>query len=246
METRSNSDKILIGRGYGEEILYAVKAAKKSVKIVSPYLSGTYLDELIALKNKCVDVTLITSDNLTEAGSKYSFDDRKIVKQKRIPILCSGKNKKKNLRVVSFSFFLFSLLFVSLSAFYFPLLFVSAFLLLISIILFAYSYSYSYPMKTYLYKYSSIFRIRIFDSKSGDKPWSTNLIHSKIFLIDDSVCYLGSANFTWSGFKTHYETIIKVEDLQAIKDINEEVEALFNSKELTSKDINQWGREVYE
>jgi hypothetical protein len=41
------------------------------------------------------------------------------------------------------------------------------------------------------------------------------------------------------------ETVIRVEDPAAIKDISQEVESLFNSKELKSKDIQEWGREIY-
>ena len=65
-------------------------------------------------------------------------------------------------------------------------------------------------------------------------------------MIDGKICFLGSANFTWSGFRTHYETIIKVEDIKAINDINQEIENLFVSKELAAKDIQKWGKEIYE
>ena len=53
MKTISNKNQISLGRGYGIEILNAVKNAKKSVKIVSPYLSSSYLDELVNLNKIC-------------------------------------------------------------------------------------------------------------------------------------------------------------------------------------------------
>jgi phosphatidylserine/phosphatidylglycerophosphate/cardiolipin synthase-like enzyme len=240
MKTRSSSDKITLGRGYGIEILEAVKHAEKSVKIVSPYLSGSYLEELVILKNKGVDITLITSDNLSDSSSKYAFDDKKIIKQEKT-LIPESNQKKRKFQLAAFSFFLFFLLSFSLSVFFLLILFLSAILFIISISLFI----YAYYLKEYNYKYSSLFRLKVFDSKSGERPGSTSLVHSKIFIIDEKICFLGSANFTWSGFKTHYETIIKVEDIRAIRDIIEEVEKLFESKELRSKDIDEWGRKIY-
>jgi len=93
----------------------------------------------------------------------------------------------------------------------------------------------------FLYEYYPLFRLKVFDSYSGPNPRSTNLIHSKIFLIDNEILFLGSANFTYSAFQTHYETVIKINDTQAIKDIDDEVEALFKSTELKARDIQEWG-----
>lgn len=241
MKTHSNSNIISIGRGYGIEILNAVKNAKKEVKIVSPYLSSSYLDELVDLRQKGIEITLITSDNLTEPDTSYSFDDSKVIKQEKVE--SSGyEEKKKNLKKYSNGFFITSILIFLSSLFLHFFLYLAILLLIISGILFF----NERVLKQYTYKYSSIFRLKVFDSHSGEKPWSTSLIHSKIFLIDNRICFLGSANFTYSGFKTHYETIIKVEDINSIQNINKEIEDLFESKELEAKDIQEWGREIYE
>ncbi|MDO8459875.1 MAG: phospholipase D family protein [Nanoarchaeota archaeon] len=85
-----------------------------------------------------------------------------------------------------------------------------------------------------------MFRIKVFDSKSGKRPYSTELIHSKIYVIDEEVAFVGSANFTYSGFKTHYETMIKIKDKKAVHDISKEIEDLYNSKELRVKEIKEW------
>ena len=241
MKTRSNSSIISLGRGHGIEILNAVKNAKKEVKIVSPYLSSSYLEELVNLKQKGVEITLITSDNLTEQGTNYSFDDSKVIKQEKVEIPGSIE-KKESLRKSLRGFFFAFLLTLPLYFFSPFFLIISALLLIISGIFFFNEIS----LKQYIYKYFSVFRLKVFDSHSGEKPWSTSLIHSKIFLIDNKICFLGSANFTYSGFKTHYETVIKVEDINSIQDINEEIENLFESKELNARDIQKWGREIYE
>ena len=241
MKTHSNSNIITLGRGYGVEILNAVKKAEKSVKIVSPYLSSNYLDELVDLHKKGVNITLITSDNLTEPNTKYSFDDSKVIKQEKVE-LQGDEEKKKHLKKYANSFFIASIFICLFSLLLHSLLYLAILSLLIS----AFFFFHEMFIKKYTYKYSTIFRLKVFDSHSGKKPQSTSLIHSKIFLIDNKICFLGSANFTYSGFQTHYETVIKVEDLKSIKDINEEVEKLFESNELDAKDIQKWGREIYE
>jgi len=240
MKTSSNSDKISLGRGDGMEILRAIKNAKKSVKIVSPYLSPSYIKELIHLREKDIPITLITCDEIeTNNYSDLSHSD--IIKQKKI-LISENKEKRKTLKTTLITFFLIAALMFVLSTIFFILFYLGVVLMIIAIIIY---FSSRYTPR-YDYKYYPIFRIKVFDSHSGDKPWSTNLIHSKIFIIDEEICFLGSANFTYSGFKTHYETIVKVEDEKAIKDISEEVERLFNSSDLKDKDIQEWGREIYE
>ena len=52
MKTFSNKDEIYIGREAGKEIHERIRGAKKSVKIVSPYLSPDYMKDLIRLHEK--------------------------------------------------------------------------------------------------------------------------------------------------------------------------------------------------
>lgn len=237
METYSNKDKIFLGRKHGLQILDAIKNAKKSVKIVSPYLSPSYLEELVKLNEKGVQITLITSDGLNEGGSRYStFKHSDIIKQKKT-IDFKAKKKRKIGMMISIAILLASI---------FPLIFQLFYLSLVIALIGAGIFSYYYLIKEYSCEYYSTFRLKVFDSKSGEKPYSTSLIHSKIFIIDENIAFLGSANFTYSGFITHYETIINIEDKKAIADISVEVENLFNSTELKAKSINEWGKQIYE
>ena len=57
METFSNKDKIVLGRGKGTIILNAIKNARSSVKIVSPYLSPDYTKELVKLSEKEIPIS---------------------------------------------------------------------------------------------------------------------------------------------------------------------------------------------
>jgi len=229
METFSNNTIIKLGRGIGTEILSKIKKAKTEVKIVSPYLSPDYIKELINLHNKGIKVTLITCDNL-ETNQFSDFRPSDIIKKEKTQDI-KLKNIKNHLYITSFILFLvsilsFSIIFLSQQLFFIPLILSAITLILLAT---------AWIINDTKYTYHPIFRLKIFDSKSGINPQSTNLIHSKIFLIDNKILFIGSANFTYSAFKTHYETIIKVNDLNAIKDVDEEIDNIYNSKELKEK-----------
>jgi phosphatidylserine/phosphatidylglycerophosphate/cardiolipin synthase-like enzyme len=233
MRTFSSKDSIYIGKNAGKEILGEIKNAKKSVKIVSPYTSPDYMKELISLHKKGVDVTLITCDNI-ETSSYSDFNPSDLVKKEKIINPGAEKTKKSRLSyvIIPFGIFLMTLFFYFLSLF--PLLLILTGIFLITGFILVISYFF---IETYSYKYDPLFRIKVFDSHSGKNPRSTELIHSKIFIIDESVCFLGSANLTYSGFKTHYETAIRIDDARAVSDISEEVEVLYNSEELRVKSV---------
>lgn len=56
----SKNNEIYIGRKAGKELLEDIHNAKKSVKIISPYLGPEYVKDLIGVKEKGVEVSLIT------------------------------------------------------------------------------------------------------------------------------------------------------------------------------------------
>jgi len=234
MITFSNKDHIYIGREAGKEIYEKIKIAQKSVKIVSPYLSPDYTKELISLHKKGIKITLITCDNI-ETNSYSDFKISDLVKIEKVE---ESKSKKLNKFLHQLVILLFIGAIISaVSSFVLPILiFLAGILFFASIIAVVYSESIS----DCSFKYEPIFRIKVFDSTTGKNPKSTELIHSKIFVIDDEIAFIGSVNFTYAGFKTHYETTIKVEDKKAVKDISEEVEKLYFSKDLKAKSIGEW------
>lgn len=237
MQTTSTKDHIYIGKEAGKEIHEKIKNAKKSVKIVSPYLSADYLKDLVLLHKKQVEVTLVTCDKIED--SHYSdFKTQDLIKTEKIYNEKAGKLKK-------FLFRSFIWLFILSIISIIPYLVGLRELWLLVLILIVLSISIislvsSKLISDYSLKYEPIFRIKVFDSHSGKNPRSTELIHSKIFVIDGEVAFLGSVNFTYSGFKTHYETTIKIEDKNAVKDISEEVERLYASHDLKAKNIQEW------
>lgn len=71
---------IYVGKKAGSRIFDEIQGARKSIKIISPYLSDYRLDKLISLKRKNIDVKLITSD--IERSSFEQSTLRKLLIQK--------------------------------------------------------------------------------------------------------------------------------------------------------------------
>ncbi|MDP4039150.1 MAG: phospholipase D-like domain-containing protein [Candidatus Pacearchaeota archaeon] len=234
MITSSNKDHIYIGREAGKEIHQKIKNARTSVKVVSPYLSPDYIKDLISLHKKGIKVTLVTCDKI-ENNSYSDFRPSDLIKKEKIQDV-KVKKLKKSLFKSFIWLFIISMLFAVL-AFVFSMLFIFAGIFLFAGIIALVS---SKIISDYSFKYEPIFRIKVFDSASGKNFGSTELIHSKIFIIDEEIAFLGSINFTYSGFKTHYETMIKVEDKNAVRDISQEVENLYFSKDLKAKSVEEW------
>ena len=102
---------------------------------------------------------------------------------------------------------------------------------------------FSFEAKIYNYFYHKLFPFKVFLS-SKSIEFGT-LVHSKIYVIDDEIAYMGSLNFTKSGTKHNYETRIRTTSIEAIKEINEELKDLYNYSDIPEADIQLWGRKLY-
>ena len=234
MITFSNNNHIYIGREAGKEIHEKIKNAKKSVKVVSPYLSPDYIKDLIDLHKKEIKITLVTCDKI-ESNSYSDFKTSDLIKKDKI--LDDKAVKLKKLLFKSFIWLFVISILCAVASFILSILLIFAGIFFFAGIIALVS---SWIILDYSFRYEPIFRIKVFDSATGKNPGSTELIHSKIFVIDEEIAFLGSANLTYSGFKTHYETTIKIEDKNAVKDISSEVEKLYYSKDLRAKSIQEW------
>jgi len=234
MITFSNNNHIYIGREAGKEIHEKIKNAKKSVKVVSPYLSPDYIKDLIDLHKKEIKITLVTCDKI-ESNSYSDFKTSDLIKKDKI--LDDKAVKLKKLLFKSFIWLFVISILCAVASFILSILLIFAGIFFFAGIIALVS---SWIILDYSFRYEPIFRIKVFDSATGKNPGSTELIHSKIFVIDEEIAFLGSANLTYSGFKTHYETTIKIEDKNAVKDISLEVEKLYYSKDLRAKSIQEW------
>lgn len=243
MKAYSNNDEVFIGKGAGLELLKDIKSAKGSVKVVSPYLSAGYIEDLIKKRKQNVNVMLITSDNLEEGDGHYSkLKHTDVIHQKRHVDEKARLRRSKGLRNCGFSLLLLVLYWRV------PMSFVSQlFLTVVTASVIVGFFLRYYGMRVYTYDYFTDLDLKVFYSQyskdSGRK--GDHLIHSKVYVIDEKVAYVGSVNWTHSGVQKNYECIVKVKDPNAVKRISEEVDEIYNSDRLF-KNVREWGQELYD
>ena len=98
--------------------------------------------------------------------------------------------------------------------------------------------------RIYTYWYSQLFPFKVYMSPYKTQE-SDMFIHSKIYLIDEQIAYLGSLNFTASGTKHNYETRVRTTDSDAIREIIEEFDQLMTNSHLPELNIQIWGQQLY-
>ncbi|WP_299781279.1 phospholipase D-like domain-containing protein [uncultured Formosa sp.] len=240
---------IYIGKGAGKKLLADIRNARKSIKIVSPYLSPLLITELIKLKKRNLEVELITTDNIEDFNESYKKNIHKLIKQniETDYIAVKKRQKWKDLTEI-LTYIELGLLTLLTGIIYYIKDVKVAFGLLPIVIIFLIIKRYKNKIKhirIYTYWYSQLFPFKVYMSPNKTKL-SNTFIHSKIYLIDDKIAYMGSLNFTSSGTKHNYETRIRTEDLNAIKEIKYEIYQLMNHAHLPERDLQRWGKQLYQ
>ena len=101
-------------------------------------------------------------------------------------------------------------------------------------------------IRIYTYEYEPLFPFKVLlQPDETEKSHRLNL-HSKIYIIDNKIAYLGSLNFTHFGTKSNHETSIRITDKNAITYINSEFESLLNNDYYTKRELNEWGKSLYD
>jgi phosphatidylserine/phosphatidylglycerophosphate/cardiolipin synthase-like enzyme len=240
---------IYIGKGAGKKLLTDIRNARESVKIVSPYLSPFLITQLINLQQRNLEVELITTDNIEDFNGSHEKNIHKLIVQKRVTnkIALEKREKwKKIVRILNHIGFWFLAVSI-ISAYYLQDIIVAYGIIpiLLSFLIAEHFRRRIRHKRIYTYWYSQLFPFKVYMTPYSDSRSDTT-IHSKIYLIDDQVAYLGSLNFTASGTKYNHETRIRTEDPSAIKEIQEEIYQLMHHSHLPEKDIQNWGRQLYD
>ena len=239
---------IYIGKGAGKKLLNDINNARNSVRIVSPYLSPFLITELIKLRKRNLEVELITSDNIEDFYGHYEKNIHKLIHQNR-DIDYVAVEQREKWKVVSkvLTYIGLGLFAILIGVAYYLKDIKVAFGLIPLLVIFLVVKLYRNKIKNkriYSYWYSQLFPFKVYMSPDQNKL-SDTFIHSKIYLIDNQIAYLGSLNFTSSGTKHNYETRIRTEDPKAIKEIKEEMYRLMNHSHLPERDIQLWGKQLY-
>lgn len=239
---------IYLGQDTGKEVINDIKNAKKTLKIISPYLSSPYVNELVSLHNKNVDVQLITTDKIKDKNLHLNFLKKLIIQHR---IVNKEAEKTRNKWIEWCSFLLFGIAgyviaFLLTAYFYWGIkLFYGIIPLVIAIMIRKLYQEKILQKRIFDYKYESLFPFKVFISPTYKNYYKGIFLHSKIYIIDDQIAYLGSLNFTESGMKYNYETIIKITDQESVDKIIKEFNDLFFSSTLPNHHINLFGKELF-
>lgn len=232
---------IFLGQNAGDEIYKAITKAQESITILSPYVDPNYAELLVQAKNRGVNVLLLTGTDFAGEKKKKDAYERLVVQTK----IVNHKSKKIRLygRIVS--------ALLSLSTF------ACAYI--------AYKYGISdlywalaalpitlesgrrfYDMRVYSYEYETLIPICLLVSPYDQRISENQLfVHSKIYIIDQEVMFLGSVNFTEKGFRNNYECCVSTIDIDAIASVEGEIIDLMQTDGVYYRDINFIGSLVY-
>jgi phosphatidylserine/phosphatidylglycerophosphate/cardiolipin synthase-like enzyme len=241
---------IYIGKGAGKKLLYDISNARKSVKIISPYLSPSLINELINLHSKGISISLVTSDTIEDFSGTYEKNIYKLINQTRVTDNEAQELRNKwigieeTLRYIVFGFvaiFIFALfLFKS---------FKTLFILFPLLVFYLSRKIYLNKIKKkiiYSYFYTQLFLFKVYISPKNINTFESTFIHGKIYIIDDEIVFMGSLNFTYSGTKDNYETRIRTIDKIAVDKIVTEYNELFYHSGYPERNIQDWGKQLYE
>lgn len=194
MIIRKKNIEVSVGKAVGHILEDILVSAKKRLWIVSPWLSPKYAEFLVKKSKEGVDIKLITTNDYENEQHKESL---KILIEKR------EENVIKNARVLLGVSIIFLIIGLSgLIGTPYGILFIAGGMVLL---------------------FLSFWKKRVFIPKIPltviDK--FADFTHSKIYLIDDKIGAVGSANFTDSGFWRNVETIVLIKGEKLVKKLEE-------------------------
>lgn len=253
------SIEVYVGQSSGKQLSEDIANAQNEVLIISPYIDESRLDDLIRLKNRNVNVRIAFSDLRKD---QYKNILTKLIHQNKFTDL-EKKQKKEKLQN---RYSLLSTIFISAAVVIFvynsvqlftksTLEFIDKKNLLITIFLYLLSFI-SFLIYRYLKKQKSIndkmeIHNYTYDEKLNfvylrDSYKERMFIHSKIYIIDRKIAYLGSLNFTDKGFTTNFETRVRITQKSKITELVNFVHSIFDDNyNFKRHELNFLGAQVY-
>lgn len=249
--TPSESVEVYIGQNSGKQLQAEIGKAEKEVLVISPYIDKAKLDELIHLEKRGVTVRLAFSDLRREQEkeilqkliTQVRFTDTR--KQQQV------KFKTATLSVLSFAALAMGIYILALSASRLLEHQKVNYIFMLSLpLLYLFYYLYFRKRKEaaaasiYSYEYNPTLPFRYLRNTT----WNNEPVffHSKIYIIDRKIAYLGSVNFTNNGFSSNLETRIRINHREKIAELVDFVQAVFTDPNaFRAHDISYLGRRAW-
>lgn len=245
-----------IGKNSGKRVLNEIYKAKESIRIISPFLDSNFIDHLIKLKNRGINVKLISSDEINDFDeSSKSPILRKIIEQEQI-VLEDEKIRRHSFYkffLILLGIFIVYTIIAAVSVKYFSInLFLETWYIFMAFFALLFIVFHKYKNhKIYEYEYHSLFdgffvvspRNMTYSQKQTYRE--NTFLHSKVYIIDDRIAFIGSLNFTSAGFYKNFESCITIKDMDIIVDMIVFFENILQT-DLLIKDIELYGKQFYD
>lgn len=233
---------IYFGTEAGKEIHNDLLYAERSVVVISPYLSEQYVDLLLRKKKeKRLDIILITSSDFEKHKDAEKIY-RLLVNQHRHTSEKRRKQRTIGLWIVGLTYA--ASIVVTVAGLYFKLY--SMLWAVAGLPAGAFVKNIVDKIRVYTYTYTSNLPFFVTASPHSEEILRGQVfVHSKLYIIDGKVAYVGSANFTKAGFDYNYESVVKITDEDAIKQIYYEVKRLLDDEHRVFRNIDRVGGALY-
>lgn len=201
---------IYLGKNAGERVKKSILNAKKSVKIISPFLSPEFIDLLKAKANQGVEVILITGDDRSSRFDQTGQGAviRRLITQQRFVNETAKTEKDKKVRWLRIGM-IFSIVLVFACLLLMPSLkskLSFSALCIIAAVIFSSKLKAAKQLPIFYYQYFSAFKFKVIKQKV---MFGTSF-HLKAYSVDGETAYLGSLNFTEFGFHRNIESCVTV------------------------------------
>lgn len=239
---------VYIGTGAGKKLMEEMEHAQRSVKVVSPFLSPYLVQKLIELHYKGVEIQLITTDTIEDFHGERKRNIHELILQE-VHIDKEAKRTKNRWKITANILnglaIALSIGFVILNYWLKDMGLLWSLIPIALIYLAARHFRKRYNReRVYAYYYTQLFPFKVVLLKD-DNGFGNTYLHSKIYIIDDKIAYLGSLNFTGGGTRNNHETRIRLQDSLSVQKIVEEFHYLMHEARMPEVDIQHWGSLLY-
>jgi phosphatidylserine/phosphatidylglycerophosphate/cardiolipin synthase-like enzyme len=241
-KTRSQAD-VFVGTGAGSPVYHDILEARRSVRVISPYLGDHLVEILIDCQQRGVNVRAIVCNdfgNAQDLARLVVVQDAQVDSDRqrlsRYGVLFGGGSLVVALGLLAWGAFERSFVLAAAGV----LLGVLAALLVAFFRQLAiYVYSYGYRLTG----------LRVVPSPRcypyGSREQAPPFVHAKLYVIDDRVAYLGSANCTRSGLFDNLEAMVRLTSPSAVAEIASYVDQLAASPQLPAYPPELWARPFF-
>lgn len=241
-KTHSQAD-VFVGTSAGSPVYHDIREAKRSVRVVSPYLGDHLVELLLDCQDRGVSVRAVVSNDLGNA--------RDLARQLVVQTSQLDPDRQRLSRYGSV--FGAVALLVSLALLAWAVIARSGVTIAAALLLGLFgllAVLFFRQLAIYVYSYSYRIRgLRVVPSPRcypyGMKESGPPFVHAKLYVIDDRVAYLGSANFTTSGLFDNLEAMVRLTSPDAIPVLGRYVDDLSATAQLPAYPPELWARPFF-